>query len=105
MKSGDIFSDNDPHLDQPATNQVRTVCGVCKELININTIYRIDDMASCYVCWSDHKITRNVCPRPYRLPKSRSRLDRATYKSQSMPSSVTTVAATQAFINGPNGGL
>lgn len=116
MKSGDVFSDNDPHVVQPAAHYVQTVCSVCKEPININTIYQINDVASCSFCYADHNLSRNVCPRPYRLPHPRKLVNRTEVKNRhsawlkemgigQATCSITTIAATQAFIKNPTGGL
>lgn len=118
MKSGDIFKDNNPHL----VAQVQTICGTCKKPINLQLNYQIDGMASCWCCFTDHNISRNVLPCPYRVPKSRKFIDRTDQDLTPMEryqkrmgvdpfmcyrgaSGKTTVAATEAFINDPNGGL
>lgn len=110
MKSGDIFSDSDPHMVQPVAHYVQTVCSVCKDPININTIYQINGVASCSFCYADHNLSRNVCPRPYRLPLDRTLSDRKekdlswTGLGQASGFAIN-VTQTEAFIKNPTGGL
>lgn len=92
------------------TNFVQAICGTCRKPITLNLTHQIDGMASCYYCHHDHEISRNVLPRPYKLPRSRKLIDRS---KQDVPlnelfettSARTTTAATQAFLNNPKGGL
>lgn len=101
MRSGYNFPDSVP----PVANYVQMVCSVCKESININTIYQINGQASCHDCYTDHQISVNVCRRPYRIPRSRKFATRAPADQTWITSSITTTAATQAFIKNPQGGL
>lgn len=111
MKSGDIFNDNDPHLVVPSVNFVQTVCSSCETPITLQTNHQINGMASCWYCVQDHMISRNICPRPYRVPRSRKFTNRsdnnntAWYTRGQATSCITTVAATEAFLKDPNGGL
>ena len=110
MRSGDIFSDSVP----PVTNYVRTVCSVCKEPINIDTIYQINGVSSCSFCYTDHNLSRNVCPRPYRIPHPRKLTNRieaqrrtdAWMKEMGLAQGTTTFSAvSERFNHDPNGGL
>jgi len=111
MKSGDIFGNN-PHWAPPgvAVGYMQTLCGTCRKSINLTTAYQISGVSSCYDCWHDHKISFNVCPCPYRVPRSRKLIDR-TEKDLSWTGLgqasgfTTTVAQTEAFIKNPTGGL
>lgn len=117
MNSGDIFKDNNPHWVQSSAQQVQVVCGTCNKPIDLHTNHQINGMASCWYCFTDHNISRNVLPCPYRVPKSRKFIDRTDqdlslmerhqkrYGYGQASGSITTVAATKAFINDPNGGL
>jgi len=110
------------------TNYVQAICGTCKKPINLHRDRQIDGVLSCQYCFYDHQISYNVCPRPYRKPKSRTLIPRTdqdldpyerhqkrfgTGEGQASGFS-TTVAATERFINserlygpvyGPTGGL
>ena len=104
MKSGDIFSDNDPHLVHTEAQYVRTVCCVCNGPININTIYKINDVASCSFCYTDYTLSRNVCPCPYRKPRPRKLVNRTELKDRASAlikemeiEQVTSSAATTIF--------
>jgi hypothetical protein len=50
---------------------IQTVCGTCKEPISY-LIYQIDGMASCSVCYNNHKISYNPLPCPYKQPRNRT---------------------------------
>jgi len=110
MKSGDLFGDNYPHFIQPGAQQVQAVCGICNHGIALQTACQIDGVASCWYCWKDHVISRNVCPCPYRLPQPRKWIERPnTEKDLAWTGlascSMTTVAQTETFIKNPTGGL
>ncbi len=105
---------------------VRTVCGTCRKPIDLHTNHQINGIASCWYCFSDHKISQNTLPCPYRIPKSRKLIDRTDQDLSPMErlknkmgaedfsrafgfgqasGFVTTVAATNPIIKDPEGGL
>lgn len=76
-----------------AVNYVQVVCGVCKVPINIQyDNYQINDVHSCWECYRDHEISKNVMKCPYRQPRSRKFALRVPKISTTFS---TTVAQTQ----------
>jgi hypothetical protein len=93
MKSGDIFNDQNPKwvdagiyaspypmgAEQAHANGapvqtgfIQTVCGECKTPISLSPFYQINGLASCLTCHYNHSITKNVLPRPYKMPRGRT---------------------------------
>ncbi len=99
---------------------VRTVCGTCQKTIVLQDSHQINGMASCWYCFSDHQISRNVLSCPFRHPKLRKLIDRTDQDITPMEQfqkrygfypfgfgksfeCVTTVAETQPSIKNPEG--
>jgi hypothetical protein len=107
---------------------MQLVCGTCKEPLDSFRNFQIDDMASCYECYMNHRIGHNPLPRPFKEPRPRTFLKKLPKELESrlggfifgqagmtgkltqtsvpgITTSKTTVAQVDNFIKDPMGGL